>query len=161
MEESCTPGFIWLKDAEEPSVTLSHRQSPAGAHFKTLAVPASSRKKILEEKRKLRDCLPEIVAELAALLPKETALARTREARTVNGLVRAFAKELEGQDGLNTHYAATILGTISDLSLMHDREHPRHPLRALPFETPSDIVRWFAAYLEEKLDKPDLRLVEF
>ncbi len=141
-------------------MTLTHRQSPIGTSFRSALVPASSRKRILEEKRKLRACLPEIVAELAALLSKETALARTREARTVNGLVRAFATELEGQDGLGTDYAATILGTISDLSLMHDREYPRHPLRALPFETPSDIVKWFAAYLEEKLDKPDLRLVD-
>jgi hypothetical protein len=149
-----------MKVSEELLVTHSHRSSLSGGHSRSMTVSASSRRKILEEKRKLRACLPEIVAELAALLSKETALARTREARTVNGLVRAFAKELEGQDGLGTNYAATILGTISDLSLMHDREYPRHPLRALPFETPSDIVRWFAAYLEEKLDKPDLRLVE-
>jgi hypothetical protein len=94
------PGFHSMKVSEELLVTHSHRSSLSGGHSPSMTVPVSSRKKILEEKRKLRACLPEIVAELAALLSKETALARTREARTVNGLVRAFAKELEGQDGL-------------------------------------------------------------
>jgi hypothetical protein len=30
--------------------------------------------------------------------------------------------------------------------------------KALPFETPSEILRWFALYLERTLSKPDLRL---
>jgi|GEM_PF-2720990 len=104
--------------------------------------------------------LPEIIAELAALIPREKALSRTVEARTVNGLVRAFALELEGKECTESTYEVTILGTLSDLALMHMREFPRSPLGVLPLDTPSEILRWFAAYLEERLDKPDLRLVE-
>jgi hypothetical protein len=118
------------------------------------------RKRHLAEKRELKKRLPEIVAELGALLPRETAISRAKDARTVNGLVRAFALDLEGRECTESRYEVTILGTLSDLALMHVRESPRSQLRALPLETPSDILRWFAAYLEDRLDKPDLRLLE-
>ena len=118
------------------------------------------RKQRLVEKRELRKRLPEIIAELSALLPRETALARTLEARTLNGLVRAFARELEGKECTESNYEVTILGTLSDLAQKHARRSSRSSLRTPPLETPSHILSWFAAYLEELLDKPDLRIAE-
>jgi len=64
------------------------------------------------------------------------------------------ATALEGNSGTEHRGSIILLGAISDLARMRmlRAEH------ALPFETPSDILRWFGAYLERTLDKPDLRM---
>ena len=75
------------------------------------------------------------------------------------GLVRALAALLEGALGTESKYRVDVLGTLSDLALMQHKSQPRSVLSALPLETPSDIVRWFASYLEVTLEKADLHLL--
>jgi len=113
----------------------------------------------LAERRELRKCLPEILADVAALVGREAATQATLEASSVPGLVRALAALLEGEEGTESQYCVDVLGTLSDLALMQHKIHPKSTLSSLPVETPADIVRWFAAYLEVTLEKADLRLV--
>ena len=116
-------------------------------------------KQRLAERRELRKCLPEILADVAALVGKEAATQATLEASSVPGLVRDLATLLEGAEGTESKYRVDVLGTLSDLALMQHKSQPRSVLSALPLETPSDIVRWFASYLEVTLEKADLRLL--
>jgi len=116
-------------------------------------------KRRLAERRELRKCLPEILADVAALVGRQTAMQATLKASSVPGLVRALAALLEGAEGTESKCRVDVLGTLSDLALMHYKSQPRSALSALPLETPADIVRWFAAYLEVTLEKADLRLV--
>ena len=113
----------------------------------------------LTERRELRKCLPEILADVAALVGREAATQATLEASSVLGLMRALAAQLEGADGTESKYRVDVLGTLSDLALMHHKSQPKSALSALPLETPVDIVRWFASYLEVTLEKADLRLL--
>ena len=114
----------------------------------------------LSERRELRNCLPEILADVAALVGKEAATRATLEASSVPGLVRALAGLLEGAEGTESKYRVDVLGTLSDLALMQHKSQPKSALSALPLDTPADIVRWFASYLEVTLEKRDLRLVD-
>jgi hypothetical protein len=114
----------------------------------------------LAERRELRKCLPEILADVAALVGKEAATQTTLEASSVPGLVRALAAQLEGADGTESKYRVDVLGTLSDLALMQHKSQPKSTLSALPLDTPADIVRWFASYLEVTLEKRDLLLVD-
>ncbi len=76
------------------------------------------------------------------------------------GLVRALATLLKGAEGTESKYRVDVLGTLSDLALMQHKSQPKSALSALPLDTPADIVRWFASYLEVTLEKRDLRLVD-
>lgn len=126
-----------------------------GAREKADAKAAKLR---LLQRRELRRCLPAIIADVAALIPKESALALAQEASSLPSLVRAIADALEGATGLESDYRVAVLGTLSDLALMHAKSAPKSELAAMPLGTPSEILHWFAVYLEETLEKRDLRL---
>ena len=128
---------------------------PTSKEAKTAKARVTQR---LAERRELRKCLPEILADVAALVGREAATQATLEASSVLGLMRALAALLEGAQGTESKYRVDVLGTLSDLALMQHKIHPKSALSALPMETPADIVRWFAAYLEVTLEKADLRL---
>ena len=108
-----------------------------------------------EEKRHLRSALLGVLGDLGTLVPKDVATEAARASSTVGEYVRSLASASEGTDGTEHQGSVDALGAISDLARlrMTPEEAP------LPFETPADILRWFALYLERTLDKPDLRMV--
>lgn len=112
----------------------------------------------LLQRRELRRSLPHLLADVAALLPKAEAIALTHAASLVPELFRAIASALEGETGLESDYRVAVLGTISDLALMHARAAQKSPLATMPLGSPAEILLWFAAYLEDTLEKRDLRL---
>jgi hypothetical protein len=112
----------------------------------------------LLQRRELRRSLPHLLVDVAALLPKADAVAHTQAAASVPGLVRSIASALSDASGLESEYRVAVLGTLSDLAVMHARASPKSPLAAMPLESPAEILSWFAVYLEETLEKRDLRL---
>lgn len=110
------------------------------------------------QRRELRRFLPDIIADVAALLPKDAALGLAKAASSLPALVRSIASALEDASGTESDYHIAVLGTLSDLALMHARTAPRSSLAAMPLGTPTEILLWFAFYLEETLEKRDLRL---
>ena len=62
----------------------------------------------LAERRELRKCLPEILADVAAVVGKGAATQATLEASSMPGLVRALATLLEGADGTESKYRVTV-----------------------------------------------------
>jgi len=95
-----------------------------------------------------------VIGDVSSLVPKEKSLAIVAASTTLGEIVRGIAVALEGNDGTEHRGSITVLGALSDLaqSGMTPKE------KALPFDTPSEILRWFALYLERTLSKPDLRI---
>ena len=94
------------------------------------------------------------MGEVGSLVPREEGLRIAAASATVGAFVRGIANAMEGRDGTESQGSITVLGSLSDLA--QRRMLPKE--KTLPFETPSEILRWFALYLERTLSKPDLRL---
>jgi hypothetical protein len=106
------------------------------------------------EQRHLRSELLGIVGDVGSLVPREVSLPLAAASTTVVEFVRGIAQALEGMEGTEHRGSVEVLGALSDLARM--RMLPSE--QALPLDTPSDILRWFATYLERTLDKPSLRM---
>jgi len=106
------------------------------------------------EQRHLRSELLGVVGDVGSLVPREVSLPLAAASTTVGEFVRGIALALEGEGGTEHRGSVEVLGALSDLARMRmlPMEH------AFPLDTPSDILRWFAAYLERTLDKPSLRM---
>lgn len=91
---------------------------------------------------------------MGSLVPREVSLPLAAASTTVGEFVRGIAQALEGEEGTEHRGSVEVLGALSDLARMRmlPTEH------VLPLDTPSDILRWFAAYLERTLDKPSLQM---
>ncbi len=116
--------------------------------------------KCLEEKRRLRACLSSVLVEVTSLLSKEVGIELVSRARTVPELMRRIGHELAKSDGTESRYRFEILGNLSDLAMVCQRENPKSLLSRMPLETPCEILLWFAAYLEDLLDKPSRPLTQ-
>lgn len=106
------------------------------------------------ERRHLRSELLGVVGDVGSLVPREVSLPLATASTTVVEFVRGIAQELEGAEGTEHRGSVEVLGALSDLARM--RMLPSE--QAQPLDTPSDILRWFALYLERTLDKPSLRM---
>jgi len=95
-----------------------------------------------------------VLGDIGSLVPKEASTCIAASSPTVGAFVRRIANALEGNEGTAHRGSVTVLGALSDLARMRMTVTEQ----TLPFETPSDILRWFAAYLERTLDKPSLRM---
>jgi hypothetical protein len=113
-----------------------------------------ARRVATEEKRYLRSALLGVLGDLGTLVPKEVATEAARASSTVGEYVRSLASASEGMNGTEHQGSVDALGAISDLARL--RMTPEES--CIPFESPADILRWFALYLERTLDKPDLRM---
>jgi hypothetical protein len=115
---------------------------------------AAARRMASRDRPHLRSELLGVMGELGSLVSKEEGLRIAAASATVGAFVRGIAEAMEGRDGTETPGSITVLGSLSDLA--QRRMLPKE--KALPFETPSEILCWFALYLERTLSKPDLRL---
>jgi hypothetical protein len=115
---------------------------------------AAARRLAADERRHLRAELVGVLASLGTLVPKESGIQAAQASTSVGSFVQYLATALEGADGTETRGQVEVLGALSDLAQMRMTAAER----AAPLETPSQILRWFALYLERTLDKPDLRL---
>ena len=113
-----------------------------------------TRKRAATERRHLRSELLGVLGDVGSLVLKEHSTRIAAESPTVGAFVRGIATALEGEDGTGHQGSVTVLGSLSDLARMRMVGAEQ----AMPFETPSDILRWFAVYLERTLDKPALRM---
>ena len=112
------------------------------------------KKRAATERRHLRSELLGVLGDVGSLVPKEHSTRIAAESPTVGAFVRGIAAALEGEDGTRHYGSITVLGSLSDLARMRMSITEQ----TLPFETPSDILQWFAFYLERTLDKPALRM---
>lgn len=106
------------------------------------------------ERRHLRSELLGVVGDVGSLVPREVSLPLATASTTVVEFVRGIAQALEGEEGTEHRGSVEVLGALSDLA----RLRMVAAEEALPLDTPSDVLRWFAAYLERTLDKPSLRM---
>ena len=115
---------------------------------------AAARRMASRDRPHLRCELLGVMGEVGSLAPREEGLRIAAKSTTVGAFVRGIADAMEGRDGTESQGSITVLGSLSDLA--QRRMLPKE--KALPFETPSEILRWFALYLERTLSKPDLRI---
>jgi hypothetical protein len=103
--------------------------------------------------QQLRSELLGVIGEVCSLVPKEKSLSIVAASTTLGPVVRGIADALEGQDGTEHEGIITVLGSISDLA--RRKMIPKE--RDLPFETPSEILRFFALVMTLATD-PSLAL---
>lgn len=126
----------------------------APSDLKNAKKAAAARRLAAAEKRHLRSELLGVLGDVGSLVPKEESTRIATASGNVGEFLRGIALALEDRDGTEHRGSIAVLGALSDLARM--RMLPSE--QALPLDTPSDILRWFALYLERTLDKPALRM---